>query len=307
MTYILKSNKIVEDNNGRFPYLTPYGETNKYVSNYYENMLLVGYEITKAEFDILNEYTSGLISSGAINAIVELYPFMGNSVDAMLTKLVFVDNPRLGKIASFGAANIDSKGIKFDTYKTSRADALKTNILLSSIFGGNGFGVSAYVKYNNTDGKTNTRTIVGVSNSVPGADTGSEHSVSLSRRPDGRVINKFLVSSPSTTPISAETDAGILTIYNKWNTSKIITERGVRFKGVSLSSSTSAVQLSNPIYDTDFYVGASHVSSDNLAYYGFHGHIRSLALLNGSHDTVVLQTIEGLTEVFINQTGKNVF
>lgn len=307
MTYILKSNKIVEDNDGRFPYVTPYGETNKYVSNYYTNMLLEGYEITQSEFDILNEYTSGLISSGAINAIVELYPFLGDNVDAMLTKLVFVDNPRLGKIASFGAANIDSKGIKFDVYKASGADALKTNILLSSIFGGNGFGVSAYVKYNNTDGRADTRTIVGVSNSITGANASGADAVSLSRIPAGSVTNKFLVSLPSISSISAETDPGILTIFNKWNTSKIMTERGARFKGVSLGGSTSAVQLSNPIYDTDFYVGASHVSSDNLAYYGFHGHIRSLAILNGSHDTVVLQKIEELTEVFINQTGKNVF
>lgn len=306
MTYILKSNKIVEDNDGRFPYVTPYGETNKYVSNYYTNMLLAGYEISQAEFDILNEYTNGLISSGAINAIVELYPFMGNSVDAMLTKLVFVDNPRLGKIASFGAANIDSKGIKFDVFKTSNAEALKTNILLSSIFGGNGFGVSAYVKYNNTEGGADARTIVGVADSILGANLSGQNAVSLSRMPNGRVNNKFLASAPIYN-ISAETDPGILTIFNKWNTSKIMTERGARFKGVSLSSSTSAVQLSNPVYDTDFYVGASHVSSDDLAYYGFHGHIRSLALLNGNHDTTVLQKIEELTEVFINQTGKDIF
>lgn len=309
MAYILKSNVIVEDNDGKFPYLTPFGETNKYASSYFNEMAEKGYNLTLSDFNAIHDFTQGLIDNGVMDSIIELYPFMGSTINQSLVKLKHKSVKSAFIRNNTGNVLFDGKGLSFPNYLTSGVMGIGTGLKISEVYEGSGFGISAYIKYDNSDARTEMRNIFSAASTVVGGNGSGSDAIITSRRPSGAVTNKLLVSSPSfpNIPTAQDTASGIVTLTNRWNESKQIYERTSRWNGSVLGTSASNVQLSPPTFDTDFNIGSAHVLADNSSYYSFHGKIRFIAVLNGSVDASIASQIEQAISTFITATGKNVF
>ncbi|OCH31883.1 hypothetical protein A6E13_16195 [Aliivibrio fischeri] len=87
MAYIIKSDVAVEDPNGRFPYFTRFGITHPDIKNYMDNLESVGYLMNKKEFDGLNRFIRTLESRSLWINVLEVYPFIGNSIASATIKL----------------------------------------------------------------------------------------------------------------------------------------------------------------------------------------------------------------------------
>ncbi|GEM_PF-4129167 len=306
MAYIIRSNKAVVDNNGKFPYVTPFGETNKYLAAYYNNMLSAGYTFSQAEFDALNTFTKALIDQEIINSIVEIIPLIGGANQAAtLTKLKFLNSAKMTPINT-SAANFGDKGLKFDVYKTSGADAFEIGFTDLDIWNKySGFGYTAYFKFDNSDTRTSGRTVFGLS--ANSADI-SNNSIGLNILRNGVTQSRFMNSSPTNTVIADFESPQLYSSFTKWNAIKNTTLRYTESNGSVLTNSSSNVLLNTPNANSSFNLGAFKVAATPTApTLGFHGKIRFLLFTNGELTLAQLSTLNSSIMTLLTSLGKTTF
>lgn len=156
MAYIIKSDVAVEDPEGKYPYFTRFGITHPDIKVYMDNLELSGYSLNKQEFDALDRFIKTLEERSLWANILEVYPFIGNSVSAATVKLKPFKSSKLSikNTSTSASLSLDSNwditadgkviGIKNQrTYQSDNASCFDTDLIVSDLT--QDWGFSAYV------------------------------------------------------------------------------------------------------------------------------------------------------------------
>lgn len=156
MAYIIKSDVAVEDPNGKYPYFTRFGITHPDIKVYMDNLELEGYSMTKQEFDALERFIKTLEERSLWNGILEVYPFIGDSISAATVKLKSLNSSKLliKNTTTSASLSLDDNwditadgkiiGIKnARTYQSALASCFDTNITVGEL--SQEWGFSAYI------------------------------------------------------------------------------------------------------------------------------------------------------------------
>lgn len=155
MAHIITSNKVLADTTNAL-YITDKGFATKNVKDYNAEMLANGFDIPQLHFDALNTFENSIKPITA--KIVEIYPFMGTTIDNQLTKLKHKNTIKGVAINGIDATFVDAgKGLKWDTYLSGGAKAIDTGLKDADLASGFGFVVygdfPAYADYRGLFGK----------------------------------------------------------------------------------------------------------------------------------------------------------
>lgn len=87
MAYILKSNVVVNDPEGRFEFYSKYGKAPKDVAKYVKDLEQSGYSVSVTEFNALRDFVNNLEQGMVWDKVREAYPIMGGNLEGASIKL----------------------------------------------------------------------------------------------------------------------------------------------------------------------------------------------------------------------------
>lgn len=149
MAYVLKSDVVVADPTGRFPYLTRYGIAHGDLAKYMTALEARGFAMPQADFTAFKTFIDTLEAAGLWGKLLEVYPFYGSDFSHMTvklkSKLAAAELAALNGMSAsrFEGANGMLLGTNNATYANNDSPAFDTGFTAATL--GRRWGATFYV------------------------------------------------------------------------------------------------------------------------------------------------------------------
>lgn len=162
MAHILRSNKALLNAENAL-YITDKGMAKKSLTDFYNSLSADGYILNQSQFDALKFFENEI--EPYQSKILEIYPFLGSTVEAQMTKLKFKNTSKCVPINGLNDTMVDNaKGLNWASYLIP-AKGINTGLKDADF--PTGFGFILYGQY---PSYTEARGLFGKGNSILASD-----------------------------------------------------------------------------------------------------------------------------------------